>query len=76
MPSPAIEKVTMGTADPYPVGTPIDQAVAFLGEALRHERQRTANAEERAERLAAELDAVRKQMAAQAETFAKAIEIK
>ena len=32
MPSPAIEKVTMGTADPYPVGTPIDQAVAFLGE--------------------------------------------
>ena len=58
-------------AAPYPVGTPLEQAVSILGDALREERKRTAAAEERAERLASEMEKLRQKMTEQATIFAQ-----
>ena len=70
----ALAQIPTAAPAPYPVGTPLDQAVTLLGEQLRAERTRTAAAEAKAERLEAELEQVRKAMEKQAAQFAAAIE--
>ena len=65
-----------GTPNPYPVRStePLEHSVELLGEALRIERKRATNAEEKNARLEAELEKLRKQMMDQTATFAKAMD--
>lgn len=69
--APVAYKVPVERSDAYPVGSSLEQAVTVLSEQLREERKRTAAAEERAERLASELEKVRTQLVEQTLAFAK-----